>query len=96
MTAKRRVGQRLQRVMELPADTLCNATFMEIEGDSRVVITGCKGIRAYSENHVCLCTATGFVSFYGCDLEMGCLSSDGATVSGRLRRIEFDGDGDAR
>jgi sporulation protein YqfC len=95
MKQKRRMGQRLQRAMELPDGLLTNATFMEIEGDSRVVITGCKGIHTYSEECICLCTARGAVSFYGRDLEMGCLSADGATVSGRLQRIEFDGGGDA-
>ncbi len=94
MKQKRRMGQRLQRAMDLPDGTLTAATFMEIEGDSRVVITGCKGISIYSGERGCLYTAKGSISFYGRDLEMGCLSADGATVSGRLQRIEFDG-GDA-
>lgn len=95
MKQRRRVGQRLQRAMELPDGMLTGATFMEIEGDSRAVVVGCKGIHTYSEECIRLCTATGSVSFYGRDLEMGCLSADGATVSGRLQRIEFDGGGDA-
>ncbi len=95
MKEKQRVSRRLQRAMDLPDGTLTGATFMEIEGDSRVVITGCKGIHTYSEECIRLCTARGSVSFYGRDLEMGCLSADGATVCGRLQRIEFDGGGDA-
>ncbi len=95
MKEKQRVSRRLQRAMNLPDGTLTGATFMEIEGDSRVVITGCKGIHAYSEECIRLCTAKGSVSFYGRDLEMGCLSADGATVCGRLQRIEFDGGGNA-
>ncbi len=94
MKRKRRMGQRLQRAMELSDGMLTGATFMEIEGDSRLVITGCKGIHAYSEECIRLCTVNGYVSFYGRDLEMGCLSADGATVSGRLLRIEFDAGGD--
>lgn len=95
MKQKRRMGQRLQWAMELPDGMLTGATFMEIEGDSRLVITGCKGIHTYSEECIRLCTANGYVSFYGRDLEMGCLSADGATVSGHLQRIEFDAGGDA-
>lgn len=94
MKQKRRMGQRLQRAMELPDGLLTGATYMEVEGDSRVVITGCKGIHTYSEECIRLCTVSGSVAFYGHDLEMGCLSADGATVSGRLHRIEFDGGGD--
>lgn len=94
MKQTRRVGQRIQRAMELPDGLLTSATFMEVEGDSRVVIVGCKGISTYSEECIRLCSATGSVSFYGRDLEMSCLSADGATISGRLQRIEFDGGGD--
>lgn len=94
MKQRGRVGERLQRAMELPNGMLTGAPFMEIEGDSRAVIVGCKGISAYSEDCVRLCTATGSIAFYGRDLEMGCLSADGATVTGRLQRIEFDGGGD--
>lgn len=95
MKEKQRVSRRLQRAMDLPDGTLTGATFMEIEGDSRVVITGCKRIHTYSEDCIRLCTAKGSVSFYGRDLEMGCLSADGATVCGSLQRIEFDGGGNA-
>ncbi len=82
--------------MELPEGTLSGATFMEIHGNRRAVVTGCKGIHAYSEDCICLCTSRGTVSFYGCALELGCLSPDGATVTGCLQRIEFaDGEGGA-
>ena len=94
MKQERRVGQRLQRAMELPDGTLTRATFMEIEGNSRVVITGCKGIHTYSEECVRLRTVQGLLTFYGRDMEMGCLSADGATIDGCLQRIEFDAGGE--
>jgi len=63
--------------------------FMEIEGDRRVILSGCRGILAYAEDHISLRTATGAVTLYGQQLEMGCMTVDGATVTGRLQRIEF-------
>ncbi len=80
--------------MELPNGTLTGTAFMEIEGNTRAVVTGCKGIHTYDENCICLRTPHGTVAFYGRDMEMGCLSADGATVTGWLQRIEFaDGEG---
>ncbi len=80
---------------ELPDGVLANTTYMEIDGDKRVIMAGCKGICHYSEECVSLRTVNGAVSVYGCGLEMGCLSSDGAIVTGRLQRIEFsDGEGE--
>lgn len=62
---------------------------MEVEGDRRVVLCGCRGICAYTEERVALRTPFGVVSVYGQGLEMGCMTADGATVTGRIQRIEF-------
>ena len=94
MKKKRRVAQRMERAMDFPSGTLIGASFMEIEDNTRVVISGCQGIHAYTEDCICLRIPDGMVSFYGCELEMGCLSADGATVTGCLQRIEFHKGGD--
>ena len=62
---------------------------MEAEGDRRVVLCGCRGICEYTEECISLRTPFGIVSVYGQGLEMGCMTADGATVVGRLQRIEF-------
>lgn len=63
---------------------------MEVEGDRRAILSGCRGILSYTEDHIRLRVSTGAVSIYGQGLEMGCMTVDGATVSGRLQRIEFE------
>ncbi len=89
MGRKRPIGRRIEQVMELPDGVFAGTSYIEIDGNTRVVIAGCKGIHTYSEECVSLRTADGIVSMYGRDLEMGCLSPDGATVTGCLQRIEF-------
>lgn len=63
--------------------------FMEVEGNNRVYLSGCRGIAAYTEDHVALRTGFGQVVLYGCELEMGCMTTEGAVVTGPLQRIEF-------
>ena len=63
--------------------------FMEVEGNRRVVLSGCRGIVTYAEECVALRTSFGLVTVYGQGLEMGCMTAEGATVFGRLQRIEF-------
>lgn len=63
--------------------------FMEVEGDTRVVLCGCRGICTYTEECVALRTPFGVVAVYGQGLEMGCMTAEGATITGRLQRIEF-------
>ena len=62
---------------------------MEVEGDRRVILSGCRGIAAYAEERISLRTSFGLVTIYGQCLEMGCMTADGATVTGQLQRIEF-------
>lgn len=64
--------------------------FMELEGRERVVLSGCCGIDAYGEDYVALRTPFGRVRVYGQHLEMGCMTVDGATVLGRIHRIELE------
>ncbi len=63
--------------------------FMEIEGRKRVTLSGCQGISTYTEECVGYYTPFGEVLIYGNSLEMGCMTPEGATVSGRIGRIEF-------
>lgn len=63
--------------------------FMEIEGRERVVLVGCRGIVDYGEDHVSLRTPFGTVTVYGQNLEMGCMTVEGATIVGILQRIEL-------
>ena len=69
--------------------TATGGFFMEIEGNCRVILSGCQGIQTYTEDKVCLRTPFGMVALYGTDLTMGCMTVEGATVTGRLQRIEF-------
>ncbi|MBQ8684083.1 MAG: YabP/YqfC family sporulation protein [Clostridia bacterium] len=61
----------------------------ELEGNRRIILSGCRGIDLYTEECVRLRTATGTITVYGQRLEMGCMTVDGATITGRLQRIEL-------
>lgn len=63
--------------------------FMELEGREQAVLVGCRGIVDYSEDHVALRTPFGTVTVYGQNLEMGCMTVEGATIVGTLQRIEL-------
>lgn len=67
-----------------------NGFFMEAEGNRRVVLCGCQGIVTYTGECIGLRTPFGGVIVYGQGLEMGCMTPDGATVTGRIQRIEFE------
>lgn len=63
--------------------------FAEIEGNRRVVLSGCRGISAYTEECVALRAPFGVVTLYGQNLMMGCMTAEGATITGKIQRIEL-------
>lgn len=89
MRRKRNIASRLERAMDLPGGAMADISLVELEGDRRAVVTGCRGIMRYTEECVGLRVPEGCLLFYGEGLELGCLSADGATVTGKLRRIEW-------
>ena len=64
--------------------------FMELEGNRRVVLSGCQGICTYTEECIALRTPFGVLSIYGQEMEMGCMTAEGATVTGKIQRIELE------
>ena len=62
---------------------------MEVEGNRRVVLSGCRGIHVYTEECIALRTDFGVVSVYGQGMEMGCMTAEGATIAGKIQRIEL-------
>lgn len=89
MASKRLSARRVERALGIPGGTLGKTAMLEVEGDARIVVTGCQGILTCGEDAVCLRTPEGTVTICGTQLEMHCLSEDGATLTGRLERIEF-------
>ena len=63
--------------------------FAELEGNRRVMLSGCQGILLYTEDCVRLRTSCGSVTVYGQGLELGCMTAEGAVVTGKLQRIEL-------
>lgn len=83
------IAQRMERALELPCGTLTSAARMELSGNRRVVVEGCRGILEYEEGQIRLSTASGEVRFMGRDLCMNCLTEDSAVVTGVILSVEF-------
>ena len=83
------VTQRVEQVLELPSGSLCGAARIELSGNRRAVIEGCRGILEYEEGIIRLNTTSGVIRFIGRDLSMSCLNEDSAVVSGYILSLEY-------
>ena len=84
-----RVTQRVEQVLELPTGSLSGMTRVELTGNRRAVVEGCKGILEYEDGIIRLNTTSGIVRFMGRDLTMNCLTEDSAVVTGFILSVEF-------
>ena len=85
MTAKDIMCEKL----DLPLSVVSDLSYMEILGNSRVVLDGCKGILDYDDDSVCLSLSKGTVRFSGDGLCFRALNCEQAVISGKIFTIEF-------
>ncbi len=86
---KEALARRVERTFALPDGLLGKSARMELSGNRRLLIEGCRGIAAYEEGLICLRTDSGTIRFSGCDLRMHRLDPACAVITGRLLSIEF-------
>ena len=89
MGRKKPLARYVEKAMDFPGGTLSRTSLSELEGNRRIVVSGCRGIQSYAEDCISLRVPEGRLAIFGSDLEMNCLTTDGVTVTGRLQRIEF-------
>ena len=88
----KRTAEKTERVLDLPSGVLTDGTRMELFGNRRVLIEGCKGVVKYDEDCVQLRTTEGTVRFLGCEMGMTSLHPTCAVVTGRMTAVEFLGE----
>ena len=63
---------------------------LEVLDDGQAVLEGCKGVLAYSGEFIRLSCGRRIVAFTGTELELRCLSSSTAVVTGTILDIRFE------
>ncbi|MBR5559035.1 MAG: YabP/YqfC family sporulation protein [Oscillospiraceae bacterium] len=64
---------------------------LEVLDDGQAVLEGCRGILAYSGEFIRLGCGHKIVTFIGTNLELRCLSSSTAVVTGSILEIRYEG-----
>ena len=84
-----RIPLRVEQALELPAGTLTGGGRLELTGNRRAVVEGCRRVLEYEEDRIRLQTEDGVVRFMGRDLCVNCLTDGCALVTGILLSVEF-------
>lgn len=88
----KRTAEKTERLLDLPSGVLSEGARMELYGNRRVLMEGCRGIVKYDEDCIQLKTVEGVVRFLGCELCIASLHTSCAAITGQLTAIEFLGE----
>ncbi len=80
----------LGRFLEEQKNAFLPGSHLEVIGTSQAVLEGCKGVLAYSDEHIRLGCSGRTVCFSGKNLELRCLSVSTAVVTGEIASIQFE------
>lgn len=89
MKEERPVGMRMEETLGLPAGTLAGGGRMELCGNRRVLVEGCRRVLEYEEDRIRLQTRDGVVRLLGRDLCVSRLSEGCALICGTVLSVEF-------
>ncbi len=81
--------ERLARSVDLPLETVCNLSQIQIIGNREMVIEGYKGILEYDDNLLRIRVKGMCLSVWGSDLQLKCMNDENVIITGSLAQIEF-------
>ena len=83
------IPSRVEKALELPVGSLSSAARIELSGNRRAVVEGCRGLVEYGDELIRLNTESGIVRFMGRGLSMSCMTEDSAVIEGLLLSVEY-------
>lgn len=78
-----------RKKVQKPLPSAPLTTHMEINGNTEIVVEGCRGVMEYGSEAVRIRAGKQTVRFTGRGLEIKCLTADSLVVTGFLTGIEF-------
>lgn len=86
-----KISESLSEFLDDQKSTFLPKIHLEVLDDGQAVLEGCKGVISYSEEFIRLGCGRRIVTFVGTGLELRCLSSSTAVVTGAILEIRYEG-----
>ena len=97
MSKKIRLGKKIGhhkidlfgKIGDFPSDPMGKSAHITLFGDREIVIDGCYGIVAYSEDEIKVNIGNRLLLLTGCAFDISDYSATAMTVRGRIKGLEF-------
>lgn len=86
---KKPISQRICEGLDLPGGAIGRTSFFEAVGNRELTISGCEGLRTYTDSRVVLELCDGVFSVVGKDLELKCFIDGAVTVRGIISSLHY-------
>ena len=82
-------GEKLKNLKDRAATALGVSSFIEISGNSEILLSGCTAINDYSAEEIKVSTLRGAVSICGKDLKLSVYRGDIMSIEGTVTLIRL-------
>lgn len=86
---KRNFSSEIKKVNSYMKDNVLSSVHIEMRSNRELILEGCQKIEEYDENVVKIKVPKMWISVFGRNLELRCLTSDSLIVSGFISSVEF-------
>lgn len=83
------IKKKITAMLDLPKEIALNLPIISIIGNEDISITNYKGIIEYNEELIRIGSGSGTIRLEGARLVLRQITSEGVTVTGKIKKIEF-------
>ena len=81
--------ERLRHLLDVPGDLMCGGCYIEMRGQSELMLQGCRKIAVYTEEEIVLLLRRGCVSVRGRHLMCVSYHADKIEIRGWVTGVNF-------
>lgn len=90
MKKKRKIQNRLDRLLEIPKEISTEKPKLTMMGFEELLVENYKSILEYQDFYVRLSTHIGIININGFELNLNEMTNDDILITGKLESIEFE------
>ena len=90
------ITQRICESLDLPEGTLGRTSFFEAAGNREITVSGCVGLRTYTDCKVVLELCDGIFSVLGRELELKSFNGGSVSIRGIILSVHYGEECDVR
>ncbi|MEG0770935.1 MAG: YabP/YqfC family sporulation protein [Clostridia bacterium] len=82
--------EKIAKVLDLPSELFTKGAKIEINGNTEMILDGCKGILNYDDTNLKISTGNGTIDIIGSELYVKSFLDQNMLISGYIKALELN------